>query len=319
MSFLRVVAFAPQGVTALGLGAVSSVFGRRPGLPAFDAVICAERPGPLHTDLGLPLQVMHGPERMATAEVVLILPGEEFRAPPTAEVVTALRTARAAGAVIAANCTGVFLLAATGLLDGLAATTHWQFADELAASYPAVTVRPKELYLDHGGILTGAGASAGLDLYLYLVRREHGAAVANAIARNLVTPPHREGGQAQYLSVPVPVDADDQRLAAVISWAREHLHDRVSVDELAARAMMSRRTFARRFKAATGTTPHAWLLAQRLNRAEHLLETTELSVEEIAHRIGYGTATVFREQFALRRGVGPRDYRRTFARTRSVL
>jgi transcriptional regulator GlxA family with amidase domain len=280
-------------------------------------VICAEQPGHVRTDLGLSVQVVHGPERMATADVVLILPGEEFRIPPSAEVTTALRTARTAGAIVAANCTGVFLLAATGLLDGLAATTHWQFSDELAASYPEVTVRPAELYIDHGTILTGAGASAGLDLYLYLVRREHGAAVANQIARNLVTPPHREGGQAQYISAPIPVEGDDRRLTSVIGWAREHLHDRISVDDMATRALMSRRTFARRFKSATGTTPHAWLLAQRLNRAEQLLETTDLSVEEIAHRVSYSSGTVFREQFALRRGVGPRHYRQTFARPRT--
>ncbi|WP_433438355.1 GlxA family transcriptional regulator [Nonomuraea sp. CA-141351] len=312
MGFQRVVAYAPSGVTALALGIVNGVFGGGPDRPAFETVVCAEQPGDLRTDLGLTLRVDHGVAALAGADLVLVLPGDGFRAEPGAAVLDGLRGARAAGAVVAAHCTGVFLLAAAGLLDGLEAATHWQFADELAARYPAVRVRPDALYIDHGGVATGAGAAAGLDLCLHLLRREYGAALANRIARGLVTPPHRDGGQAQYISAPVPGDGDDRRLAEVITWARDNLHRRIPVAELAARALMSRRTFARAFKAATGASPHAWLLAQRLDRAEQLLETTDLPIEEIAHRVGYGTATVFREQFILRRGVAPRDYRRAF-------
>ena len=197
--------------------------------------------------------------------------------------------------------------------NGLAATTHWQFADELAARHPAVRVRPEALYVDEGTVLTGAGAAAGIDLYLHLVRREHGAAVANSIARGLVVPPHRDGGQRQYIESAVAADGQDRRLAEVIAWARQNLSRRVGVEELAGRALMSRRSFARRFRAATGTTPHAWLVAQRLSLAEELLESTRLSVEEIARRVGFGSAAALRERFGEHRGVAPRDYRRTFA------
>ncbi|WP_218177730.1 GlxA family transcriptional regulator [Amycolatopsis australiensis] len=308
MGFQRIAAYAPDGVTALALGIVSGVFRDEP----FETVICAERPGELRTELGLPLRVGHGADALAGADLVLVLPGDGFRAEPSAVVLDALRAAHAAGAVVAAHCTGVFLLAATGVLDGLEATTHWQFADELAARYPAVRVRPDALYVDHGSVATGAGAAAGFDLCLHLLRREHGAALANRVARGLVTPPHRDGGQTQYISAPVPGDGDDRRLADVIAWARDNLHHRVPVADLAARALMSRRTFARAFKAATGASPHAWLLTQRLDRAEQLLETTGLPIEEVARRVGYTSATVFREQFAARRGVAPRDYRRAF-------
>lgn len=302
---LHVVAYAPQDVTGLSLGIVNEIF------HGDDFTICTDHPGELRTDLGLPLTVKHGLDRLAGADLILCLPGTTH---PSPEAIEALQHAHAKGTIIAAHCIGVFLPAAAGLLDGLEATTHWRFAGELAARYPGVRVRPEALYIDQGQIITGAGAAAGIDLCLYLLRREYGAAAANEVARELVTPPHREGGQRQYLSAPVPSDGDDDRLAGVIAWARENLDHRISVAELARNALMSPRSFARRFRAATGATPHAWLLAQRLNRAEELLETTELPVEEVARRVGYGSAAVLREQFVLRRGVPPRDYRRTFTR-----
>ncbi len=314
------VAYAPQGVTGLSIGAVSGVFAPsgvfdlRPGLPAFDMTICTRRPGILRTDGGLTLQVEHGLDAFTAAELIMVLPGTGFREEPTDRVLDALRAAYRRGAIVAGHCVGSFLLAAAGLLDGLDATTHWQYADEMAATYPTVTVRPDALYIDHGRVSTGAGATAGIDLSLHLVRVHHGAAVANRIARDLVTPPHRAGGQAQYLDTPVPSAGDDKRLDDVLTWARANLGQRPSVDQLAARAMMSRRTFLRRFKQATGTSPHAWLIAQRLNQAEELLETTDLSVEQIAHHVGYTSGAVLREQFIQRRGVPPRDYRRTFLR-----
>ncbi|GAA2801054.1 helix-turn-helix domain-containing protein [Nonomuraea dietziae] len=306
--FRSVAAYAPQGVTALGLGIVNEIFNRS----GFDFAVCAERPGTLRTDLGLPLSVEHGLDVLDRADLVLALPGMDFRADPPQAVLAAFRDAHARGALIAAHCVGTFLPAAAGLLDDLEATTHWRFATDLAARHPAVRVRPESLYIDQGRLITGAGAVAGIDLCLYLIRREHGAATANQIARDLVTTPYRSGGQLQYLPAPVADDGDDERLSEVIAWARANLDRRISVDDLAARALMSRRSFARRFKAATGATPHAWLLAQRLNLAEELLETTDLPVENIAHHVGYGSAAVFREQFALRRGVPPRDYRRAF-------
>jgi transcriptional regulator GlxA family with amidase domain len=310
--FRRVAAYAPQRATALGLGIVSAVFASRPGLPAFELAVCTPGAVPLRTDLGLSLHVEHGLDALATADLVLVLPGEDFRTGPSAEVLDALRAANARGAVVAGHCVGVFVLAAAGLLDGREATTHWQFAGELAARYPAVTVRPEALYVDQGDVVTGAGAAAGIDLCLHLVRREHGTAVTNTIARGLVIPPHREGGQTQYIETPVPADGGDRLLFDTIAWARMNLDRRITVDELAARAVTSRRSYIRRFKAATGTTPHAWLLAQRLNRAEDLLETTNLSVEEVARQVGYRSAAMLREQFTLRRGVAPSAYRRTF-------
>ncbi|MER7762800.1 helix-turn-helix domain-containing protein [Streptomyces sp. NPDC097619] len=300
----------------LGAGIVSEVFDARgPGLPGFEFALCAERPGRIRTDVGLPVVAEHGLDRLAAADLVIALPGAEFRTPPGPAVLEALRTAHGRGALVAAHCVGAFALAAAGLLDGRRATTHWRFAGLLAERHPEVAVDPASLYVDEGRVVTGAGAAAGFDLCLHLLRREHGAATANAVARDLVLPSHREGGQAQYLATPVPEDSRDDRLAEVLDWARAHLDEPLSVAELARRALMSRRSFARRFAASTGTTPHAWLLGLRLSRAEELLETTDLPVEEVARLSGFGSAAVLRERFVARRGVPPRTYRRAFTRT----
>lgn len=307
--FRSVAAYVPQGATGLALGIVNEIFGR----PPFDFAFCAAQAGPVRTDLGAPVEVGHGLDRLVAADLVLMLPSVEFRDDPPATVRTAVRAAYDRGALVAAHCVGVFGLAATGLLDDRAVTTHWRFARELAERHGSLRLRPEALYVDEGRIVTGAGAAAGIDLYLHLIRREHGSALATALARELVSPPHRDGGQLQFVTAPVPADPDDERLAAALAWATERLDERISVAELAGRALLSPRTFARRFVAATGTTPHAWLRTQRLNRAEQLLETTDLPVEEIARRVGYSSAAVLREQFTERRGVAPRDYRRAFA------
>ncbi|MBP0449733.1 helix-turn-helix domain-containing protein [Kitasatospora sp. RG8] len=299
----------------LSVGIVAEVFGAHgAAAPGFDFALCADRPGSVPTDLGVPLTVGHGLDRLAAADLVIALPGAGFRTPPGPAVLDALVAAYERGALVAAHCVGTFALAAAGLLNGRRAATHWRFADLLARDYPDVAVEPDALYLDEGRIVTGAGAAAGFDLCLHLIRREHGAAMANHIARDMVLPSHRDGGQAQYLAAPAPEDGQDERLAEVLAWAREHLHEPLPVAELAQRAMMSKRSFARRFTAATGTTPHAWLRDLRLSSAEELLETTDLPVEEIARRVGYGSASVLREQFVRRRGVPPRDYRRSFTR-----
>ncbi|MCX5202901.1 helix-turn-helix domain-containing protein [Streptomyces sp. NBC_00237] len=314
--FLRVAAYAPPGVGMLAVGVVAEVFDPRPGLPAFDFALCTERPGEVRTDLGVPLTVGEGLERMDSADLVLALPWADFRTPPPEAVLDAFAAAHRRGALVAAHCVGAFTLAAAGLLDGRRATTHWRFAALLAGRHPEVRVQAEDLYVDEGAVVTGAGAAAGFDLCLHLVRREHGAAVANALARDLVLPSHREGGQAQYLAAPVAEECRDDRLAEVLEWARQNLHEPLSVGDLAGRALMSRRSFARRFVVATGTTPHAWLVNVRLTAAEELLETTDLAVEEVARRVGYGSAAVLREQFVRRRGVPPRSYRRSFARAR---
>ena len=311
-AFRRVAAYAPPGAVGLGLGLTSAIFRSRPGLTTFEFDFCTATPGRLATDLGVPVLVEHGPELLAGADLILLLPGESFAEPPPGHVISALRSAHERGATLAAHCLGVFHLAATGLLDRLNVTTHWQYADQLTARYPRARVRPQALYVDQGDIVTGAGAAAGIDMCLHLIRREHGAALANSIARILVTPPHRDGGQQQFIAAPL-AGGDGDRLAGVIAWARANLERPLSLDELAARALMSRRSFVRHFKAATGASPHAWLLGQRLSLAEELLETTSLPVEQVAERVGYRSAAVFREQFAARRGLAPRDYRRAFS------
>ncbi|GGR33110.1 GlxA family transcriptional regulator [Streptomyces netropsis] len=314
--FVTVAAYVPPGVGMLAVGIVTEVFGAHgEGLPGFDFALCTDRPGPVPTDLGVPLTIAHGLDRLAAADLAIALPGAGFRTPPGPAVLDALSAAHERGSLVAAHCVGTFALAAAGLLDGRRATTHWRFTELLARRHPDVTVEADALYIDEGRITTGAGAAAGFDLCLHLLRREHGAAMANAVARDMVLPAHRDGGQAQYLAAPAIEDCQDERLAEVLAWARRHLHEPLPVEELARRAMMSKRSFARRFAAATGTTPHAWLRGLRLSSAEELLETTALPVEEIARRVGYGSAAVLREQFVRRRGVPPRSYRRSFTNT----
>lgn len=316
MAFRSVAVYAFPGVGGFGLGILSEIFGcDRTGqdLPRFDFAVCADRPGPVRTDGGLTLVAEHGLDRLAAADLVCVPSWNATAGEPSPGILAALRGAYAGGAIIAGHCTGVYVLAAAGLLDGRRATTHWRSAAVVTERYPAIRLEPGVLYVDEGRVVTGAGSAAGIDLGLYLLRREYGAAVAAAVARDMVVPPHRTGGQAQYVETPLPAGCRDERLSDVIAWARAHLDRPLSVDTLAERALMSPRSFARRFKAATGTTPHAWLLGQRLHRAEELLESADLPIEEIARRVGFGTAAALREQFVRRRGVSPRDYRRAFA------
>ena len=228
--FRRVAAYASPGAVGLSLGLTSAIFRARPGLTAFEFGLCTARPGRLTTDLGVPVLVEHGPELFAEADLILLLPGDSFAEPPPGQVISALRAAHERGATLAAHCLGVFPLAATGLLDGLDVTTHWQYADQLAVRYPRVRVRPEALYLDQGDIVTGAGAAAGIDMSLHLIRRDHGAALANSIARMMVTPPHRDGGQQQFITEPLAAGEDSGRLADVIAWARTNLSRRLSHD-----------------------------------------------------------------------------------------
>ena len=301
-------------VGSFGLGVSAEVFGydrRHMGLPAFDFGLVAEAPGQLRTDTGIPITVEHGLERLARSDIVSITAWELFDRVPSPALLDAFRAAYERGATIVSHCTGAFGLAAAGLLDGKRVTTHWRYAADLAARFPQVQVDPTVLYVDNGRVITGAGTAAGVDTLLHLVRREWGAAAANALAREMVVPPHRDGGQAQFIDAPVPACRDDL-LGAVLEWAGAHLAEDITVELLARRALMSPRSFARRFKATTGTTPHAWVLRQRLAAAEALLEESDAPVEEIARLVGFGTAAGLREQFARRRGVSPRAYRQTF-------
>src|SRR3954467_2943325 len=301
-------------VGSFGLGVAAEVFGYDRGylgLPRFDFGLVTEAPGVVRTDTGIPITVEHGLDRLERSDIITITAWEAFDRVPSSQLVDALRTAHERGAIIVSQCTGAFVLAQAGLLDGLRATTHWKWAGELAARFPAVQVDPSVLYVDNGRLITGAGTAAGVDALLYLVRREWGAAAANALAREMVVPPHRDGGQAQFIDEPVAACEDDL-LGAVLEWAGNHLAENIDVETMARRALMSPRSFARRFRATPGTTPHAWLLGRRLAAAEALLENSDAPVEEIARLVGLGPAAGLREQFTRRRGVSPRAYRQTF-------
>ncbi|MGN6131909.1 MAG: helix-turn-helix domain-containing protein, partial [Nocardioidaceae bacterium] len=233
---------------------------------------------------------------------------------PPPPLLDALRAAHARGARIAGLCGGNFVLAAAGLLDGRRATTHWLYADKLAREYPTVRVDPKVLYVDDGDVLTAAGTAAALDLCLHLLRTLDGAEVANIVARRMVVPPHRAGGQAQFVDVPLPALGATDPLAAAVDWALAHLDAPLTVDDLAARAAMSRRTFTRRFRSHLGTSPLQWLLDQRTLLAQRLLESTDLPVETVAHRAGFGSAVSLRAHFPRALGTTPSGYRSTFSR-----
>lgn len=298
-----------------GLGVANEVFGydyTRFGLPRFDFALVSDVLGPVRSPTGVAVLVEHGLDRLAASDVVLVSAWEDLDRPVPAGLVAAVRAAHERGAQLISQCSGAFVLAEAGLLDGRRATTHWRMAGELAARYPAVDVDPRVLYVDEGSIITSAGTASAVDATLHWVRREYGPGPANALAREMVMPAHRDGGQAQYIDTPV-ARCEDDLLGLVLEWAREHLAEPLSVEQLARRALMSPRSFARRFKAATGTTPHAWLLAQRLAAAETLLAGSDAPVEEVARLAGFGTAAGLREHFTRRRGVAPREWRRTFA------
>lgn len=310
---MNVVAIVGERVAAFELGIICQVFGldrSDDGLPSHDFAVCGATPGLVGTTSGFSVEVA-GLERAQEADLVAVPAWPTLDAPIASAIIEALQDADKRGATILSVCSGAFALAAAGLLDGRTATTHWQFADLLARRYPMTTVDRDVLYVTDGNILTSAGAAAGIDACLHLVRLHHGAATANALARRMVVPAYREGGQAQYVDMPVP---ETTGLAGLLDWMLEHLDQPLSVNELAERAHMSARTFARRFKDATGATPHRWLLDQRLQHAEHLLETTDLTVDTVAAKAGFGSGDTLRHHFAERRGVSPHTYRRSFAR-----
>ncbi len=315
LTMLKNVAVAIcDGVSVFELGVVCEVFGldrSDAGLPSYDFAVCAAEPGPLRSSGGFLVEPAYGLDRLATADLVAVPHWRSLDEQPPPALLDALRAVVDRGGRVMSVCSGAFVLAAAGLLDGRRATTHWRYAAALAARYPAIDVDPNVLYVDAGPVLTSAGTAAGIDLCLHLVREEHGPAVANAVARRMVVPPHREGGQAQYVEAPVPAPHRDD-LGDALAWAVEHLDQPLSVEALAAHALMSPRTFARRFRSATGTTPYAWLLHQRTLLAQRLLEAGH-GVEEVARRSGFGSAATLREHFARARGTSPSAYRRTFA------
>ncbi|MEU6078303.1 helix-turn-helix domain-containing protein [Micromonospora sp. NPDC047074] len=310
-----VAVLAYPGMSVFETGIVTEVFGLpRPEFDVdwYELAVCAERPGAVPVVGGAALHTPYGLETLAAAATVIVPGVPDVTVGPSAELVAALRRAHRAGARIMSICSGAFALAGAGLLDGRRATTHWRYADLLARRHPQVVVQPDVLYLDDGDILTSAGSAAGLDLCVHVVRRDHGAAIANAVARRLVIPPHRDGGQAQFIEAPVAADPDDDRIAGSIAWALAHLPEPLTVARLAGQAHMSPRTYLRHFARATGTSPIRWLVDQRVRASLALLETTDAPVEEIAAAVGFDRAVTYRHHFGRAMRTSPSAYRRAF-------
>ncbi len=313
-----------DGVTLFELGVACEIFGGSwaeiLGVPWYRSYVCGVRPGPVTADAGFQLLAAHGADRIAAADTVIVLPtddgaGGEDEADP--EVSRILRQAHARGSRIVSLCTGAFAVAAAGLLDGRRATTHWTECTAFRRKYPHVQLDPGVLFVDEGDVLTSAGSAAGIDLCLHLVRQDYGTEIATQVARQLVVPPQRDGGQAQYIDAPMPEVDGASLFADTVTWLQEHLDQPVTVEELAARSAMSPRTFARRFLASTGTTPYQWLLQQRIQFAQRLLETSDLPIDMVAERSGFSTAANLRKHFSRVVHVSPQGYRRTFQMRRA--
>lgn len=311
----NVAAVLLDNVHPFELGVVCEVFGidrRSENLPGYDFALVAGESFSVNAVPGFTISTPHGLERLRGADLIAVPVGEDFHTrefPP--ELLEALRAAVDRGARVISVCVGAFVLGAAGLLDGRRCTTHWRYAERLAERYPAAIVEPDVLYVDEDPVITSAGTSAGIDACLHLVRKLQGSEVANAIARRMVVPPHREGGQAQYIERPVPKESAGG-IREVLTWMQEHLDEELSVDRLAQQAFLSARTFARRFRDETGTTPYRWLLRQRLLLAQQLLERSDDTVESIAAQVGFADAAALRYQFSRMLGVTPYTYRRTF-------
>src|SRR5689334_1683248 len=309
----NVAAVVLDGVNPFELAVVCEVFGidrSDDGLPVYDFAVASAEGPLLNTRAGFSMNVAHGLERLEEADLIAVPAGARYGSrefPP--ELLEALRRGVERGARVLSVCSGVFVLAAAGLLDDRRCAVHWHDADRLALAYPRLTVEPDVLYVDEDPVITSAGTAAGIDACLHIVRKEQGPEVANKIARRMVVPPHRDGGQAQYIERPLPKGPCDT-VGEVLVWMEEHLDQEVTVEQLAARAHMAPRTFARRFQQETGTTPYRWILRQRVLRAQELLEGTDETMDAIAWRTGFGTAAAMRYQFVRALGTTPNAYRR---------
>jgi AraC family transcriptional regulator, transcriptional activator FtrA len=302
-------------VNPFELGVATEVFGvERPelGVLWYRFLICAAHPGPIRTSVGFSVTAPYALSHVAEADTVIVPGPRPAVIPYPDEALEALRDAYARGARIVSLCTGTFLLAAAGLLDGRRVTTHWRWAAELAALYPTVKVDPRILYMDDGQILTSAGTAASIDLALHIVRQDYGAEIAAAVARRMVVAPHREGGQAQYIETPLPALKEEDPFGVTLAWLAGHLHEDFTIEQMAARAIMSPRTFARRFRATVGATPYQWLLQQRIALAQRLLETTNESVEYVAASCGFRSAATLRLHFQHFLHTSPQTYRQAF-------
>lgn len=283
-------------------------------LPNYRLIVCAAEDGPLRAKAGFAFAAPHGLSGLDEADTVVVPAWRDVDEEPPGPLLEALQRSYRSGARIVSLCSGAFVLAYAGLLDGRRATTHWMYAEALAERFPDVDVDPSVLYVDEGRVLTAAGTAAGIDLCLHLVRQDHGAEVANAFARRMVVAPHRDGGQAQYVRVPVTTGPSEGPLARTLEWACANLKGPLDVARMAAHARMSARTFARRFPEATGTTPSKWLLEQRLLAARRRLETSDEPVERVARECGFGAGATLRLHFKRTVGVSPTEYRKAFGR-----
>lgn len=318
----RVAVLALDGLLPFELGIPHRIFGRpkdAEGRHLYEVVTCSIRPpGPVRTDADFDIQVGSGPETLATADTVIIPASYELgpvfeEGVLTGELAAALAHIRP-GTRLASICTGVYVLAAAGLLDGRPATTHWADAERFQRLFPRIKVDADVLFIDEGDVLTSAGVAAGIDLCLHMVRRDHGTAIANEVARRTVVPPHRDGGQAQYIHRPVP-DPQQASTTSACAWALGRLHEPIQLRDMAEQESMSVRTFTRRFREEAGVSPGQWLTQQRVERARHLLESTDLSVDQVAADAGFGTAQSMRQHLQTALGVTPTNYRRTFRTT----
>ncbi|MFF4399267.1 GlxA family transcriptional regulator [Streptomyces sp. NPDC001480] len=311
----NVTAVLLDGVHPFELGVVCEVFGidrSDEGLPVYDFAVASAEGPTLGTGCGFTLSTPYGLERLDDADLIAVPAGDTYMSreyPPA--LLDALRRAVERGARVLSVCSGVFLLGAAGLLDGRRCAVHWRHSDELARRFPRAVVEPDVLYVDEDPVITSAGTAAGIDACLHIVRKEQGPEVANKIARRMVVPPHRDGGQAQYIERPLPKSSCDT-VGEVLAWMEQHLDEEVTVEQLAARAHMAPRTFARRFQQETGTTPYRWILRQRVLLAQELLEGTDETMDAIAWRTGFGTAAALRHQFVRALGTTPNAYRRAF-------
>ncbi|MHB8453926.1 MAG: GlxA family transcriptional regulator [Acidiferrobacterales bacterium] len=310
---IAVVAF--HGISPFHLSIPCMVFGEdrtAGGVPRFDVRVCAAEAGPLSTSAGITINTGYGLEQLKRADTIIVPSWRDPEETPPARLLEALRKARQRGACLVGLCLGSFVLAAAGVLDGRPATTHWLATETFARRYPGVRLNREVLYVDDGKVLTSAGAAAGIDCCLHLLRTWCGAKVAGYVARRMVVPLHRQGGQAQYIEHPLPVPAQGERLSGVLDWAQRNVHRPLGLDVLASRARMSRRTFTRQFRKVTGTTTGRWLLNQRLALAQQLLETTDRRIDVIAERAGFGSAVSLRQHFRATFGIAPSTYRRGF-------
>lgn len=315
MAIRTIAVIAIDGISPFHLSIPCGVFGEdrsAAGVPRFELRVCGMRAGPLATSVGFSVVAPHGLDGLVGADTVIVPGWHDPHAVPPQPLLEALRAAHRRGACLVGLCLGAYVLAAAGILDGRSATTHWLWAEAFARRYPRIRVKPDVLYVDEGDTLTSAGAAAGIDCCLHLLRKWCGADIAGRVARRMVVPPHRQGGQAQYVELPLPVQADGDRLSAIFDWARGHLDQSLDVDTLAERASMSRRTFTRRFRKVTGTTVSDWLRHERLAMAQRLLETTDRSIESIATRAGFGSSVSLRQRFREAFRISPSVYRREF-------